>query len=266
MEKSKKKNNRSHVLTQKVHTESGSDPLSKSSNEIDSISTDSHSTNSESETSAEIIPETPLYSLTHYNESQDKPYMKANVNILAKATQASGSRNDTGSLSSLSILKSPCAESLYQMQSQAESSIYSFNSSFPPLPSQSPLNITPPSTLYSGTQDFLRKEKQIISVKRLLNSSSNSLFNEEENSDFHGFQRNKKNRLGHSSDEQYMDDDITYSSIHLQLSSGSEQIRDKVSIPTKNPTTSEQKRQTLQKKTSEPSTSKNTSTSTHHNS
>ena len=101
-----------------------------------------------------------------------------------------------------------------------------FLSKFPTLPSQSPINPTPPSTLYSGTQDFLAREQtnnpnnQVRAVKRILNSSHGSLFNEDEEEAFLRFVRNnKRNKLTDSWPDHYMDDDNISSSVHLQLTS-----------------------------------------------
>ena len=111
-----------------------------------------------------------------------------------------------------------------KQQEYGDIDIAGYNYEFPELPTPSPLNQTPPSTLYSGTNDIFMEgnSDKHEREKRKRNSNidgSNSALSDSDSDEmnFVGFQRNKRNRIGVREKDQYLDDSL--SSIHLQLSS-----------------------------------------------
>ena len=178
-------------------------------NETDNNRSTYSSSFSDSESSNEIIPETPLNLQGRVTKSK-----QVSVDFL----------RDTPSLPTLSTLRSFPDDTSANFSSLVSESNYINDNSFPTLPSQSPVNPTPPPTLYSGTQDLLTDQSKNLNnraIKRILNTSNCSLFNDEDEDVFHGFTRNKRNKYANSENDQYMDDDIITSSVHLQLSSDS---------------------------------------------
>lgn len=132
---SKKKKNKPNTPKKNKQQEKFRIITENESSSKSSCENDTESASSEPEVSMEIIPETPLASQTP--SVRNKNNSNQNVNSIV-SLMASGTNTESGILSSLSTLSTPCPQTLYQLESQTESDLSSFKNSFPPLPSQSP--------------------------------------------------------------------------------------------------------------------------------
>ena len=180
-----------------------------------SFSSTMNTTNSQSQgidSSQSVIPETPLSILEDQKRSN-----KRRITTGKKAESDCQSSEDECRLTTSNfgcfLGKSP------GFQDSSSSSEY--NSSFPILPTPSPLNPTPSveEPFFSDTESLNRKVKS--KGKRLLTSSSEEslpLNNLEQGNDFQGFGKKSKLMCVPSKD-MYINDDEMDSSLNLQLSS-----------------------------------------------
>ena len=155
----KNKNNGTKSSNQHKNKESMDTPSPRNKSESESDSTSNTNDSELSDQMVDVIPETPLSSQTSNVEDVN------NNQHIPEKNSTPGSTKQSKEIPMLNSLNTPQDETLYYTQSQVESTLSNYNSSFPPLPSQSPdqLNPTPPSTLYSGTQDFnARKKKPVV--------------------------------------------------------------------------------------------------------